>query len=126
MSHDLDALADALFAAFEANDPAAIEGCCAPGAQFSQNGSRPVEVAALLPTFATMRDRIGQHRYTEVRRGLFDDGFVEEHTVETVLPDGTPAKLRACVVVRVDGSGRVTELAEYLDPARLRAGSGSG
>jgi ketosteroid isomerase-like protein len=117
--HDL---ADALFAAFEANDAATIERLCAPDARFSQNGSRPVAVSALLPTFASMRDRIGQHRYSEVRRGVFADGLVEEHTVETVLPDGTPVRLRACVVVRVDGSGRVVELSEYLDPSKMQGG----
>jgi ketosteroid isomerase-like protein len=126
MSHDLDALADALFGAFEANDPDAIAACCAPDARFSQNGSRPVALSTLLPSFATTRDRIGDHRYTEVRRGLFGDGLVEEHTVETVLPDGRPVRLRACVVLRVDDAGLVTELHEYLDPAPMRTRSRSG
>ena len=126
MNHDLDALADALFRAFEANDTAAIEACCAPDARFSQNGSPSVPIARLLPSFASMRDRIGSHRYTEVARGLFADGFVEEHTVETVLPNGTPVRLRACVVARVDDSGRVRELNEYLDPAPMRSASTPG
>ena len=67
-----------------------------------------------------MRERIGQHRYGAVRRGLFADGFVEEHDVTSVLPDGTPISLRACVVARVDDRGRITELNEYLDRAGMR------
>lgn len=123
--HDLDQLADTLFAAFERNDPEAIQRCCSPDARFSQNGSSPTPISQLLPGFARLRERIGQHRYGAVRRGLFADGFVEEHDVTSVLPDGTPISLRACVVARVDASGLITELNEYLDPAAMRPRSTS-
>ena len=113
----LDDLADRLFRAFEDNDADTIAQCCAEDASFSQNGGPATSIGTLLPSFASLKERIGQHRYTEVRRGLFDDGFVEEHTVETTLPDGTDVRLRACVVARVDGEGKLIELNEYLDPA---------
>ena len=71
----------------------------------------------LLPSFGTLHERIGRHRYVDVRREVFIGGFVEEHRVETVLPSGTAFTVAACVVGRVGPSGKLCELAEYVDPA---------
>lgn len=106
---------DALFAAFERNDPDAIAACCEPDASFSKNGAASGPLAGLLPGFATLHERIGHHRYTEVRRAVFDGGFVEEHRVETVLPNGTPYTVVACVVGSFSASGLISELREYVD-----------
>ena len=111
----IDSLADELFAAFERNDVAALLGrCFAPDAVLSKNGMRSGELVDLLPTYATLRDRIGQHRYSAVRREVFDHGFVEEHRVDTVLPSGEPLIVFACVIGRIDADGRICELAEYV------------
>lgn len=116
-------LADRLFRAFEANDPDAIAACCNPDAEFFKNGTRSGVLADMLPGFASLRTRIGDHRYTEVRRGIFADGFVEEHRVVSTLPDGSPLDVVACVVARTDDSGLITHLAEYVDTTATRGGS---
>ena len=111
-----------LFRAFEDNDAATIESLCEPGARLSQNGNEPRLIADLLPGFAKLAERIGHHRYTEVRRAVFDDGFVEEHRAVSTMPNGAPMAVWACVVGRVGDSGKLVELREYLDTAQ-RPGS---
>ena len=114
----IDELAEKLFRAFERNDTDAILECCEPDARFTQNGRGGSTVAELVPSFATMSERIGHHRYSEVRREVFDGGFVEEHRVTSTLPDGSPMDAVVCVVGRVGPSGKLVELAEYADLGR--------
>jgi ketosteroid isomerase-like protein len=109
-------VAETLFRAFERNDTDAILECCEPDARFFQNGRGGSTVAELLPSFATMSERIGHHKYSEVRREIFDGGFVEEHRATSTLPDGSPMDVVACVVGRIGPSGKLVELNEYMDP----------
>ena len=114
----IDTLAERLFRAFEANDADTIATLCEPDAQFSQNGNSPTAIADLLPSFASLSERIGHHTYTDVRRAVFDGGFVEEHRAVSTLPNGSPMSIWACVVGRVGPSGKLAELHEYLDTAQ--------
>jgi hypothetical protein len=111
---EIDHLAATLFRAFEDNDADTFARCCAPDAAFSRNGVPTGTRDEVLPHVATLRSRIGRHRYSEVRRETFSDGFVEEHRVDAVRPDGTAVTVYACVVARIDGAGLVRELAEYV------------
>ena len=115
---EISALAETLFRAFQRNDAAAIAGCCEPEARFFQNGRGGSTVTELLPSFATMSERIGHHLYSEVRREVFDGGFVEEHRVRSTLPDGSPMDAVVCVVGRVGPSGRLLRLDEYAELGR--------
>jgi ketosteroid isomerase-like protein len=114
------ALAERLFQAFMDNDPDTIRSCCAPDATFWKNGTRSGTVDEMLPGFANLRARVGNHRYTEVRRSAFTDGFVEEHRVVSTLPDGSPLDVVACVVGSVGPDGLITELREYVDTTPRR------
>lgn len=118
--HDL---ADRLFRALEANDADTIAACCSPDAEFFKNGARSGSLADMLPAFATLRSRVGDHRYTDVRREVFAGGFVEEHRVVSTLPDGSPLDVVACVIGRTDDSGRIAVLAEYVDTNATRSAS---
>jgi ketosteroid isomerase-like protein len=115
---EISNVAETLFRAFERNDTDAILGCCEPDARFFQNGKGGATVTELLPGFATMSERIGHHRYSEVRRETFDGGFVEEHRVTSTLPDGSPMDASVCVVGRIGPSGKLVELREYADLGR--------
>ncbi len=117
-THDVDLLAERLFRAFEDNDAATIESLCEPDARFRQNGQEPRLIVDLLPGFAKLSERIGHHKYTEVRREIFDGGFVEEHRAVSTMPDGAPMAVWACVVGRVGESGKLVDLHEYLDTAQ--------
>ena len=115
---EIDRLARKLFRAFEDNDAETIAQCCAPQASFSRNGVKTGTLREVLPYFATLRSRIGQHRYSEVRREIFPFGFVEEHRVDAHSPDGVAITVYACVVGRFDSDGLLVELAEYVgDPS---------
>jgi hypothetical protein len=120
--HDhVNQLADNLFRAFENNDPDAVSACCDGDAVFSRNGERSGLARDLLHSFGTLHERIGHHHYTDVRRELFVNGFVEEHRVETILPSGDPSTVVACVIGRIGASGRISELSEYVGPATRRS-----
>jgi ketosteroid isomerase-like protein len=55
-----------------------------------------------------------------VRREALKDGFLQQHVLEATLPDGTPWKMSACVVVRIE-NGLITRLDEYIDSAESGA-----
>ena len=61
---------------------------------------------------ATLPDR----NYRVLRREPLKDGFVQQHILEATLPDGTPWKMDACVVVKME-DGLITRLDEYIDSA---------
>ena len=111
-----DELAERLFRAFEANDTDAIAACFEPDGVLAQNANPPAPITDALPALATLHERIGWHKYVNVRRATFSNGFVEEHGVESVLPDGTPLSIPAvCVVAWLGPSGRVADFREYTD-----------
>jgi hypothetical protein len=111
-----DELAERLFRAFEANDVDAIAACFEPDGVLAQNANPPGLITDALPALATLHERIGWHRYVNVKRATFSDGFVEEHGVESVLPDGTSLTIPAvCVVARIGPTGRVADFHEYTD-----------
>ncbi len=115
---DLHLLADRLFAAFVAHDLDAVEALLAPDATLTQNGASST-FAAARPMLEEITQVIGDHRYENVRRVVGDDAIVEEHDVVSTAPDGRAIHLVACVVVRVDGDGRITSLDEYVDVSSL-------
>ena len=117
-SSQIDDLAERLFRAFEANDADVIASLCEPDAQFRQNAGPVATMAEVIPGLAKLHERIGHHRYVDVQREVFADGFVEEHRAVSTLPDGTPMDILACVVGRVGPSGKLVELHEYLDTAQ--------
>ena len=114
----LDDLADRLFGAFVAHDLDVVAAMMAPDAVIVQNGNRSTFVEAR-SWLETIRNVIGDHRYEDVRRVIGDDVIVEEHQVRSTTPAGKQLDLAACVVVRVDGTGRITSLDEYVDTAQL-------
>jgi len=114
-SDEISALAERLFRAFEDNDTDTIAACCDPDARFFQNGNGPSILRDILPGFATLSERIGHHKYSEVRRETFDGGFVEEHRVTSTMPDGTPMDAMVCVVGRLSPAGKLAQLDEYVD-----------
>lgn len=117
-ANELDQTAERLFAAFVAHDLDAVGAMMAPGAQVTQNGASQSWAEARV-MIAGLRDVLGDHRYTDVRRVVGDHSVVEEHHVRSTTPDGRQVDLAACVVIRVDGDGLITELDEYVDTAPL-------
>jgi ketosteroid isomerase-like protein len=113
----VDKVADELFGAFMAHDYDAIRALCAPEARaWSNVNGTEQDIEGLIAFMPLMKGAIGAHSYGNVRRLVVDGGFVEQHGVTTVQPDGTELDLGdVCVVVRLDADGKVTRVDEYLD-----------
>ena len=88
----------------------------AEGAVFWQNvdgGERDVEQVI---RYTGKLRRTGGFSYADVRRLVAPDGFCEQHTVRFHDAAGTTtAEYAVCVVGRVDETGLITRLDEYLD-----------
>lgn len=114
----LNDLADRLFDSLVAHDLDTVEEMMAPDAVIVQNGNRmPFAEARVM--IEGLVGVLGDHRYEDVRRVIGDDAVVEEHQVRSTTPGGHEIDLAACVVVRVDGNGKITSLDEYVDTVPL-------
>ncbi|AEA22765.1 nuclear transport factor 2 family protein [Pseudonocardia dioxanivorans] len=108
--------ADTFFTAAAAGDWDGMRAAVAEGAVFWQNvdgGERDVEQVI---RYTGKLRRTGGFSYADVRRLVAPDGFCEQHTVRFHDAAGTTtAEYAVCVVGRVDETGLITRLDEYLD-----------
>ena len=117
---DNTALCEALFDAFEKGDEERIRAMCTSDMQARQNNNPPMNLDLLLEFSRSVLRVVKDFRYENAKRSSTSTGFVEEHNVCGVLPDGTNLDLAVCVVADVS-NGKVGYLREYLD---LSAASG--
>jgi ketosteroid isomerase-like protein len=68
------------------------------------------------PSFGRLSDLLPDVRREGVRVTVGDDSFVVQATTVATLPDGTVARVPACLVVHV-ADGRITRFEEYADSA---------
>ena len=120
---DIDAVADAFFAALEAGSVEHVLACYAPNAciwhNFDQVTLSPDgSVAGLRSLF----DGFPSRRYVGVRRQATAAGFVQQHVLRLERPDGSLVDWPACIVCDVL-DGRIVRLDEYVDLAQLTSGS---
>jgi len=57
-------------------------------------------------------------RYEDIRRQRTDNGFVQQHVLRGIAPNGSDLNIRACLICAVS-NGRITRLEEYLDSAQI-------
>lgn len=107
-------LCEALFAAFSQGNEERIRTLCTPDMQARQNNNPPMDLESLLEFSRSVLRVVGNFRYEDARRSETATGFVEEHSVRGVLPDGSDLDLAVCVVADVR-DGKVCYLREYLD-----------
>jgi ketosteroid isomerase-like protein len=109
--HDIG---DRLVAAIAAGDVEGVRAIYAPDAtiwhNFDQRDQSPDEN---LLTLVDLHRRAGNLQYTEIRRFVAPDGFVQQHVL-TGDARGGPLKMPAMIRFWVEG-GRITRLEEYLD-----------
>lgn len=117
---DNTALCEALFDAFEKGDAERIRAMCTSDMLAQQNNNPPMDLDTLLEFSRAVLRVVKNFRYENARRSSTATGFVEEHNVRGVLPDGSDLDLAVCVVADVR-NGKVRHLREYLD---LSAASG--
>ncbi len=117
---DALALADRFFAAIEAGDLEAVRSAYAPDARIWHNHDGVTQtVDDNLVVLAWMASNLRDLRYEEVRRQPTPSGFVQQHVLRATLPGGGAFELPACIVIDLDGDGRITRLDEYLDSAAV-------
>jgi len=109
--HDIG---DRLVAAIAAGDVEGVRSIYAPDAtiwhNFDQRDQSPDEN---LLTLVDLHRRASNLQYTEIRRFVAPDGFVQQHVL-TGDARGGPLKMPAMIRFWVEG-GRITRLEEYLD-----------
>ncbi len=57
-------------------------------------------------------------RYDDVRVQATPGGFVQQHVLRGIAPNGKSVEAHACLVAQVSG-GRIVRLDEYIDSAQL-------
>ena len=117
----VSALADRLFAAIGSGNIDTLTNCMSEDVTVWTNfDDRTVDRAAALQTIAWLSGHVEGLRYEIVERLVTDTGFVQRHILRGTSRSGLEIAMPACIVATVAG-GRVTAMAEYLDPAPLIA-----
>jgi uncharacterized protein len=112
-------VADRLFAAIEAGDLEAVRALYAPDAVVWHNTDGTEQtVDENLRVLRWVVDNLSDRGYEDVRRSPTDTGFVQQHVLRCIRPDGVRVAVPACLVVTCD-AGRITRLEEYLDSAHV-------
>ncbi|MEM7114983.1 MAG: nuclear transport factor 2 family protein [Chloroflexota bacterium] len=110
-------LARALFDAFAAGHIDAVRELCDANLQAYQNGGLAMGLDALCGFVAAVQGVVKHFRYEDIICSETATGFVEEHSVRGMLPDGEELDLTVCVVAEISG-GKIVTLREYVDSAK--------
>ncbi|MGE3073422.1 MAG: nuclear transport factor 2 family protein [Dehalococcoidia bacterium] len=110
-------LCDQLFSAIRRADIEAVRGIYAPDAVIWHNNDGVEEDPDRnLRVLSWVARNIKDLRYEEIRRQETSTGFVQQHVLLGIAPNGTALEIPACIVCEVK-DGRITRLDEYLDSA---------
>jgi uncharacterized protein len=111
---EMNELADRLLVAIITADEAAMREVYAPDAAIWHNfDEKDQTVDENVLTLHDLHRRVANLAYTEIRRSLATDGFVQQHVLTGQARAGAvriPAMIRFTVE-----DGRITRLEEYLD-----------
>ena len=114
-------LCDLFFAAISRGDIDAVRAIYAPDAVIWHNDEKAEQTPDRnLKVLGWVTRNIKDMRYEEVRRHETPTGFVEQHVLRVVAPNGAPLEIPACIVCEVR-EGRITHLDEYLDSPQTAA-----
>jgi ketosteroid isomerase-like protein len=120
---EIKALATRFFDAIEAGDAATVADCYADDVAIWHNTDRQIETKAdNVKTLSGFIRHIPTRRYEDRRLTVYPGGFVQQHLLAGVRPDGKRVELPACLVCAV-ADGRITRLDEYFDSEQVAAWS---
>jgi ketosteroid isomerase-like protein len=121
---DMAAFAKAFFDGIEAGDINVVRNSYSANVEIWHNTDELVNTRdENLVVLKGLIERTKSRHYGKRRLETFAGGFVQQHELTIVRPDGVELKLPACLVCRVEG-GVIVRLDEYFDSAhvaRLRA-----
>jgi len=113
--------AERFVGAIQSGDVKTVRECYAPDAKLWHNTDNIEQtVDDNMKVLGWFIDKLPDRHYRVIRREALKDGFLQQHVLEATLPDGTPWKMSACVVVKME-NGVITRLDEYLDSAEGKA-----
>ena len=116
---DMIGFAGRFLGAIERGDVDAVRALYHPDAKvWHNNDGIEQSVDDNLKVLGWMARTLATRHYRVIRREALSDGFVQQHVLETTLPNGRTWDLDACVIVRVV-DGLVVRLDEYLDSAKV-------
>lgn len=114
-------LCDQLFSSIMRADIDAVRAIYAPDAVIWHNNDGIEEDPDRnLRVLSWVARNIKDLRYEEVRRHETGSGFVQQHVLRGIAPNGAPLEIPACIVCEVK-DGHITRLDEYLDSAHTAA-----
>lgn len=120
---EIKALATRFFDSIEAGDAAAVADCYADDVEIWHNTDRQIETKAdNVKTLSGFIRHIPTRRYEDRRLTVYPGGFVQQHLLVGVRPDGKRVELPACLICVV-ADGRITRLDEYFDSEQVAAWS---
>jgi ketosteroid isomerase-like protein len=112
-------LAARFFDAVAAGDIDTVRAIYAPDALIWHNyDGKTQDAETNLRTLAVVARVIRGLRYEDVRRTVTSSGFVQQHVLRGIAPNGAELNVPACIVCTVV-EGRITRLDEYFDSAHL-------
>ncbi len=114
-------VADRIFAAIEAGDAATVAAIYADDiAVWHSNDGIEQTKAENLRVLDWLIRNTTSREYRSIRRYEIEGGFVQQHDLHVVLPDGRTADLPACIVAEVSGD-QITRIDEYIDSSAAAA-----
>lgn len=123
-SNEVLAFAERFVDAIEGGDVEAVRACYAPDAKiWHNNDGLEQTVDQNIKVLNWFMRKLPDRKYRIVRREALSDGFLQQHVLEAILPDGRPFKMSACCVIRMQ-DGVITRLDEYIDSAEAALLSG--
>src|SRR3954451_15500996 len=96
------ALADRMFRAIEDGDLDALRACYDPGiVVWANNDSREKDLDRSIRVLEWLIGLLSDRHYDVKRREPIAGGFLQEHVLDGVAPDGTRIAMPACIVATV-------------------------
>jgi ketosteroid isomerase-like protein len=118
-SPDIETVATNLFNAIEVGDIDTIRSIYAPDVVIWHNFDRREQTLdENLRVLKWIVANVSDRRYTDIRRAVLDDGFVQQHVLTGIAPSGARLDVPAMMRVWVS-DGRITRIEEYLDSAHV-------
>jgi ketosteroid isomerase-like protein len=112
-------VAGRLMDAIQAGDVAAVDALYADDMVGWRNfDRRELGKRAMLRVIEFLAAQVRDLHYDAIRVETTPRGYVQQHVLHAIAPDGTRIESPACLVVEVQG-GRIRRLEEYLDSAAI-------
>lgn len=114
-------LCESLFAAIMRGDIEAVRAIYAPNAVIWHNNDQVEETPERnLRVLKWVSTNVKDLRYEEMKRQETATGFIQQHVLRGIAPNGTALEIPACIICEVK-DGHIVRLEEYLDSAQTAA-----